>query len=350
MKTAHEIVSAIGGCIVYGDPSTRIACVKPIESASEESVTFISKPKFAPYLKSSPAGLLIVSTGLFHRDQPTRASAVLEHRDPYLAFAKVAQLLQKRVPAPEGVHPTAVIEEGATVHSSASLGPFVFVGRGASIAANVVLYPGVHVEAGAKVGAGSVLFDHVVVRHDCEVGARCVLHPGAVIGADGFGFAQDESTAEDGLVHQKIPQTGVAIVEDDVEIGANSCVDRGALGRTLVGRGTKIDNLVQVGHNVEIGPASLLVSQSGIAGSTRLGRRVILAGQAGVAGHLTVAPGSVIGPGAGQLSNLKKKQEVMGFPAVEKRAFLRSHFKLQALPKLFDRVKKLERLVERLSR
>jgi UDP-3-O-[3-hydroxymyristoyl] glucosamine N-acyltransferase len=225
-----------------------------------------------------------------------------------------------------------------------AIGPFVYVGPRARIGAGAVLHPGVHVQADASVGAGSVLYDHVVVRHGCHVGARCLLHPGVVIGADGFGFAPDARGPVP--VHVKIPQVGDVVIEDDVEIGANSCVDRAALGTTRIGAGTKIDNLVQVGHNAELGPGCILVAQSGVAGSSRLGAAVTLGAQSGISGHLRIGAGSVIYGQSGVMKDLPPSSHAMGSPATTKAEFFKSVVRQGKLDSLFARVKKLEALLD----
>jgi UDP-3-O-[3-hydroxymyristoyl] glucosamine N-acyltransferase len=195
------------------------------------------------------------------------------------------------------------------------------------------------VEQGASVGAGTILYNHVVIRHRCRVGAQCILHPGVVVGSDGFGFAQD------GGEHVKIPQVGDVEIEDAVEIGANCCIDRGALGTTRIGEGTKIDNLVQIGHNVQIGPRCLLIAQSGIAGSSKLGRSVILAAQAGVVGHVEIGDGARVLGQSGIMRSVEPGESMMGSPAVPQKEHFRTLVQLGKLDSLFKRVKKLERLL-----
>ncbi len=270
--------------------------------------------------------------------------AVIAVAKPYVAFARAAQVFAGRVPAPEGVHPSAVIEETAVVREGAAIGAFCYVGRGAEIADGAVLYPGAHVEEGATVGSGTVLYNHVVIRHGCIVGARCILHPGVVIGSDGFGFAL---SLDDGgkPSHEKIPQVGNVVIGDDVEIGSNACVDRGALGSTQIGDCVKIDNLVQIGHNVQIGRGSILVAQCGVAGSSELGEGVMLGAQAGISGHLKVGSGAVVYGQAGVMRDVPERTQVAGSPAEPKREFFKAVLRVGKLDSLFSRVKKLEALV-----
>lgn len=337
------LADRLGGEVLRGDPSVVVRRVMPTDLAEPDALTFVTKRQYVAALKGSRAAAVMLTKKMAEAEladipEPVVVLAVAR---PYVAYARAAQLLAGRAPAPEGRHPSAVVEEGAEVADDAALGPFVFVGAGAKVGAGAVLYPGAHVHAGAEVGAGTVLYDHVVIRHGCRVGARCILHPGVVVGADGFGFAQDRG--EGGVEHVKIPQQGDVELEDDVELGANVCVDRGALGTTRIGRGSKVDNLVQIGHNVEIGPGAILVAQSGVAGSSRLGREVTLGAQAGVSGHLSIGDGALVYGQAGVMHDLPAGAHVVGAPAVGKREFFANVVRTKKLGELFDRVKKLER-------
>jgi UDP-3-O-[3-hydroxymyristoyl] glucosamine N-acyltransferase len=322
------------------------------EDAVEDAVTFVTKPKYFEQLAKTRAGAVMLCPEFLTRDEVSipAAVAVIAVARPYVAFARAAQALARRVPAPVGIHRSAVIEEGAILGRDVAIGPFVYVGSGARVGDGAVLYAGVHVEAHAEVGAGSVLYNHVVIRHGCLVGARCILHPGVVIGSDGFGFAQDgcrESAGGEGdgapVQHVKIPQLGDVRVEDEVEIGANSCVDRAALGTTRIGAGTKIDNLVQVGHNVQIGPGCILVAQSGVAGSSRLGRSVILGAQSGISGHVEVGDHATVYGQSGVMENVAPGGRVMGSPSTSQAEHFRNVVLVAKLDSLYRRVKKLER-------
>jgi UDP-3-O-[3-hydroxymyristoyl] glucosamine N-acyltransferase len=347
-RTVAELAEIVGGEVVRGDGLARINRVMPTDRAAADAVTFVTKAKYYSSLAHTKAAAVMLEPEVLARSDVTipATTAVIAVRHPYVAFARAAQALAGRVPGPVGVHPSAVIEAGAELGRDVAIGPFVFIGRGAKIGDGATLYAGVHVEPGATVGAGSVLYNHVVVRHACQVGARCILHPGVVIGSDGFGFALD--TRPDGElvpIHEKIPQLGDVVIEDDVEIGSNACVDRAALGTTRIGAGTKIDNLVQVGHNVEIGPGCILVAQSGVAGSSKLGKRVILGAQTGVSGHLKIGNGAMVLGQSGVMNDLEPNQQVMGSPAVSRADAFRTIIRLRQLDQLFQRVKKLERFL-----
>lgn len=337
------LADIVGGEVLRGDPNTRVRRVMPTDLAESDAITFVTKAAYVKALGTCKAAAVMLSPAMAESESIPDGVVVLSVQRPYVAYARAAQALAGRVPAPEGRHAMAVVEEGAEVADDVALGPFTFIGKGAQVQAGAVLYPGAHVHAGAKVGPGTVLYDHVVIRHGCSVGARCIVHPGVVIGADGFGFAQNPSP--EGVEHIKIPQIGDVTVEDDVEIGANTCIDRGALGTTVIGRGSKIDNLVQVGHNVQMGRGAIVVAQSGIAGSTTLGKEVILGAQAGISGHLNIGDNALVHGQAGVMEDLKPGAVVVGAPAVDKREFFKSVVRTRKLGDFFNRVKKLEQRV-----
>ncbi|MCC7384303.1 MAG: UDP-3-O-(3-hydroxymyristoyl)glucosamine N-acyltransferase [Deltaproteobacteria bacterium] len=345
-RTVAELAEAVGGDLVRGDPTRALGRVMAVDAAAADAVTFVTKPKYLPLLEATQAGAVLISRALLEERAPAIAApaAVIAVANAYTAFARAAQLFAPAAPAPApGVHPSAVIDATASLGSEVAVGAHCWIGPGAVIGDGASLHAGVHVEARARIGAGTILYNHVVVRHGCEIGARCVLHPGAVIGADGFGFAQDIEAEE--TRHLKIPQIGTVVIEDEVEIGANSCVDRAALGVTRIGRGTKIDNLVQIGHNVELGPSCILVAQSGVAGSARLARGVILGAQSGVSGHIEVGEGATVYGQAGVMEDLAPHQKVAGSPAVTAAEFFRSVVRVGKLEEVMSRLKKVEQWI-----
>jgi UDP-3-O-[3-hydroxymyristoyl] glucosamine N-acyltransferase len=342
-RTLGELAEIVGGRLLRGDPNRTVRRVMPVEGALEDSVTFVTRQKYLPLLENTRAGAVMISPD-FEGEKIASTTAVIAVRQPYVAFAKAAQTFAGAVPGPmSGVHASAVVDPSAEIGPRVAIGAFVVIGPGAVIGEGAILHPGVHIGAGARVGDGSVLYDHVVIRHGCTVGARCVLHPGVVIGADGFGFAQEVEDEE--VRHLKIPQTGDVVIEDEVEIGANSCVDRGALGSTRIGTGTKIDNLVQIGHNVEVGPRCILVAQSGVAGSSRLGKAVTMGAQSGISGHVEVGEGVLVYGKAGVINDVPAGQKVSGAPAVAASEFFRNVVRIGKLDEFFSRLKKVEKLV-----
>lgn len=339
---AGALATAVGGRVVRGDPEREIVRIAPLSDADPGCLSFVAQAKYLPALATTRAGTVLLEPR-FAQDVPG-AFVLIEVDNAYVAFAQASQLLAPKPAAWQGRHPTALVDPTAEVHPSASLGPYVVVGPRSYVGARVVLQAGVHVEEGAVIGVDSILESHVVLKQGCSVGARCLLHAGAVIGADGFGFAPRR---EGGQVveHVKIAQTGVVVIEDDVEIGANSCVDRAALGVTRIGRGTKIDNLVQIGHNAEVGSLCILVAQSGVAGSSKLGERVTLGAQSGVSGHLKVGADTLVYGQSGVAEDVPPGKKLAGTPAQDASDFFRNVVRLGKLGSLFDRVRALERAI-----
>jgi UDP-3-O-[3-hydroxymyristoyl] glucosamine N-acyltransferase len=310
--TLAELAARVGG-EPTGDGALVLEGVAPLEEAGPAQVSFFSNRKYRKAFEASRAGVVIVEPGT----EVPPGRAVLRVPNAYLAFARVSTLFHPPAAAVPGIAPEAVVHPSARVHPSAQVMPLASVGPGAEVGAGTVLHPGVHLGEGARVGAGCLLYQNVVVRERCQVGDRVILQPGCVIGSDGFGFALDMEGEGAGPRHLKVPQVGVVVVEDDVEIGANSCVDRATLGVTRVCRGAKIDNLVQVAHNVVVGPLSILAAQVGISGSTRLGMGVVAWGQAGIIGHLTIGDRANIAAQAGLARDLEPGERVAGSPAID---------------------------------
>lgn len=332
-RTVAEIAAFVGGT-VEGDATRAIHGVRGLEDAGPDDVSFLANRRYARLLAETRAGCVLVG-----KADKAHGRTVVRCDDPYLAFARVLRLFHPAERPVPGIHPRAVVEgtaDGATVMAFAYVGPGAVVGEG------TVVYPGAYVGAGATVGRDCTLMANCVVADGCVVGDRVWLNPGAVVGGEGFGFVP----TRDGLV--KIPQTGRAVVGDDVEIGANSCVDRAAMGDTEVQRGAKLDNLVQVGHAAIVGPDSLLVAYSGVAGSTRMGRGVVLAARATVLGHLDVADGTQVAALGMLTEDTTPGERRSGIPAIEHRRWLRVAAALPELPELLATVRRLEAEVERL--
>ena len=343
MRTVADLAAALGGRL-SGDGDRPLTGVAPVETAGPGHVTFVTNPRYLAKLPASRAAAVILASENVNAARPPDMAAILVE-DPHSAFAKAAQRLLPSPPRPPvGVHASAVIDPKARLERGVAVGPLTYVGPDAHVGADAVLHAGVHIEAGAHIGAASVLYNRVVVRHGCRIGARCVVHPGAVIGADGFGFARPA----DGLP-LKIPQVGRVIIEDDVEIGANTTIDRGTFDDTRVGRGAKLDNLIQVGHNVSIGEGCILVAQSGVAGSSRIEAGAALGAQAGVSGHITVGAGATVYGQAGVIKDVPPGAAVAGTPAEPRGAFFRAVSRIRKLDGWGERVRELERAVKALS-
>lgn len=331
-----RLVDAVDGRLARGDPEAIIHRLAPVDDAGPGDASFSFDRRRFDAARGRPAALLVLPAELSSEADRCAAEAVAVVGHPRLAFARATRLWAAAAPDP-GRHPTAVIDPSADFDPSAHAGPHVVVGPRARVGARVVLGPGVHVGADAVIGEGSRLGGHVVVADRCRVGARCVLQPGAVIGADGFGYVARAPTE-----HERIEQLGDVELEDDVEVGANACVDRATLGTTRVGRGTKIDNLVQVGHNVDIGAGVIMVAQSGVAGSSSVGAGAILAAQSGVAGHLRVGAGARVLGRAGVRRDVADGEAVAGSPAVPKTRHFRSVVALAKLDSLWRRLRAVE--------
>ena len=336
------------GAVVRGDGSRRVRDVSGLEEAGPEEVGFFANARYRAELASTRAAAVIVGEDEAHL--VPEGAARLVAPQPYVAFAKASALFHPEQRPPAGTHPSACLGAGAEVDPTASVGAGCVVGRGARIGPRSVLHPGAAVLDEARVGADCVLWSGAVVRDRCVLGNRVVLQPNAVVGSDGFGFAFDLEGEGEGPFHRKVPQTGIARIEDDVELGACTCVDRATLGETVVGRGTKVDNLVQIGHNVRIGPLSLIVAQVGISGSTEIGAGVVLAGQVGIVGHVKIGDGARIGAQAGVPNDVPEGATYTGYPAMPHREWLRTMAALPRVPDLVKQVRKLEARISELER
>jgi UDP-3-O-[3-hydroxymyristoyl] glucosamine N-acyltransferase len=335
--TLAELAARVGGEVV-GDVAVRLAGVAPLEQAAPDEVSFLANKKYRQAFLDSRAGAVVVAP-----DEVVPAGrTILRVANPYLAFAKITTLFHPPpLPVP-GVAPGAVVHPTARVDPAAQVMPLASVGAGAEVGPRTILHSGVQVGENARVGADCLVHANVVIREGCQVGDRVILQPGCVIGSDGFGFAFDPEGEGQGPRHYKFPQVGIVVVEDDVELGANTCVDRAALGVTRIGRGVKVDNLVQIAHNVEVGPLSLLVSQVGISGSTKLGMGVVVAGQVGIVGHLKIGDGVKIGAQSGVTHDIEPGEAISGSPAWPHATWLRAMASLQHLPELRKEVRALQ--------
>ena len=324
--TVAELAAAIGVDAPANAGDQRFSRVAPLQLAGPTDVSFLDNRKYIPALEASKAGAVIVHPSMVGR-VPAGCVAI-PTREPYLAWAKIATLFHPLPPLKPGVHPTAVIAPSAQVDPSAEIGPFVVIEAQARIGANVWIGPSAVINEGVVIGDGSRIGAQSTVSH-AIVGNRVVLFPGVRIGQDGFGFATTMTPT--GPRHVSVPQLGRVVIEDDVEIGANSSVDRGSAQDTVIGAGTRIDNLVQIGHNVKIGRACVIVAQAGVSGSAVLEDFVVLAGQVGVAGHLRIGRGARVGGQAGVISDLPGGAEYLGMPAQPAKAFLRQAAVLKRL-------------------
>lgn len=333
--STSEIAQLVGGTLV-GDGAVRITGINSIRQARKGELTFLSDRRYNGFLERTQASAILVT-----RDVASSSRPIIQVDDPYAAIQQVLELDGvEPLGAEPGVHPTAIVDAAARVADNVSIGPHAVVGADTEIEAGVVVHAGVFIGAGSRIGADTLVYPNATIRERISIGARCIIHPGAVIGADGFGFNQVDGR------HVKIPQTGIVRIGDDVEIGANTAIDRATFGETVIGSGTKVDNFVQIGHNCEIGNHCIICGNAGIAGSTIIADHVVVGAGAGLNGHIEIGAGAMIGGYSGVTRSLKPGEVVFGYPAVELDRSKRMHAALRQLP---DALKRLRALEQRLS-
>lgn len=334
--TLGQIAQALG-IELDGNPDLKVTGVAPLETAGPDEISFLIHPKYARLARTSRAGALLVP-----RDAKL-PGPLLRADNPQVALVNLLQLFHPARIPPRGIHASAQVDASAQVHPTATVGACAVIGRHALVGERTWIFPLVYVGDRAEIGADCVIYPHAVICDGVKLGNRVIVHPGAVLGADGFGYAFN------GTRHRKIPQVGTVVIEDEVEIGANVTVDRATLGQTVIRRGTKIDNLVQIGHNVEIGEDSIVVAQVGISGSSSVGKRVVLAGQVGVTDHVTLGDGVVVGAQSGVTSDIPDAGPYLGTPARPAGLARRIWGALPRLPALLRKVRALERRVRELE-
>lgn len=335
--TLGQLARALGA-VLEGDPERLVTGVAPLDKAGPDQISFVTHPKYLPLAAGSRAAALLVGHDVKGVDRP-----LLRAASPQVALIALLKLFHPAPAFAPGIHPSALVAADSRIHPEASVGAFAVIEPRAVVGNSARIFPLVYVGEGAEIGEGSTLYPQVVVREGVRIGRRVVVHPGAVLGSDGFGYAFD------GKVHQKIPQVGGVIIEDDVEIGANVTIDRATLGDTVVRRGTKIDNLVQVAHNVEIGQDAIIVAQTGISGSCRVGNGAVLGGQVGVADHVTIGDGVMLGAQSGVPGDIRAAGQYLGSPPRPVAEARRIYAAMPRLPDLLKKVRALERRVRELE-
>ena len=337
---AQQIASYLGGT-VEGNPEAAVKTFAKIEEGQEGAISFLANPKYAHYLYETLSSVVLVNQD-FVLERPVKATLV-RVPNAYEAIARLLSLYESMTQKRTGIHPLACVSETATLGEGVYVGPFAYVGEGVSIGNGTQIYAHVVLEENTTVGDNCTIYPNVSVYKECRIGNGVILHSGSVIGADGFGFAP----AADG--YEKIPQIGIVTIEDNVEIGANACVDRSTMGSTYVRRGAKIDNLVQIAHNVEVGAHTVMSAQVGVAGSTKIGEWCMFAGQVGMAGHLTLPDRTTAGAQAGIHTSRTGGVPLMGTPAIDARTFARSSAVFKNLPDLREEVRNLRKEIEQLK-
>lgn len=333
--SANQIAQLTNGTVV-GNGDVMVSTVAKIEEGRPGAISFLANPKYTHYIYETQSSIVLVRDD-FQPEHPVSAT-LIKVADPYATVAQLLQMVaQMTEPQYTGIEQPSYIAEGVEIPDDVYVGAFAYIGRGAKIGRGVKIFPQAYIGDNVVIGDNSIIKPGVKIYHNCRIGKRCIIHGGAVIGADGFGFAPVNDQ------YNKIPQIGNVELADDVEIGANTCIDRATMGSTRIARGVKLDNLIQVAHNVEIGENTVMAAQVGIAGSTKIGARCMVAGQVGFAGHITVGDDNQIGAQSGVPNSVGNGNRLMGYPAVEARDFARTVVYIKNLPKMQERISALEK-------
>lgn len=339
--TAKQIAEFIQGR-VEGDENATVNTFAKIEEGKKGAISFLSNPKYTHYIYDTESSVVLVNESV-ELEHPTKAT-LIRVNNAYECVAKLLQLYESMKPKKKGIDSLAFIDATAKIGKDCYIGPFVAIGSGVVIGDGCVLHPHVTIGENASIGNNTEIYSNAVVYHHCKIGCNCVLHAGCVIGADGFGFAP----SADG--YDKIPQIGIVTIEDNVEIGANTCIDRSTMGSTYIRKGVKLDNLIQVAHNVEIGENTVMAAQGGIAGSTKVGKWCMFGGQVGMAGHITIADQTNVGAQAGISNSVKKSgTTIIGSPAWDAKGFMKSAAMFRRLPDMYKQLAELQSKIEELT-
>ncbi len=336
--SANQIAAMVNGEIV-GDPDVVVSTFAKIEEGQPGAISFLANPKYTHYIYDTLSSVVLVSRA-FVPERPV-AATMIKVDDPYATVAKLLEMAaQILTPSPTGIEQPSFVADGVEIPDGCYIGAFVYIAKDAKIGKNVKIFPHCYVGQGATIDDDTILYPGVKVYHRCHIGKRCIIHSGAVIGADGFGFAPVGDT------YAKIPQLGVVEIADDVEIGANTTVDRSTMGATRIARGVKLDNLIQIAHNCEVGQNTVMASQVGIAGSTKVGANCMFGGQVGLAGHIHVGDRVMVGAQSGIAGDVPSDSKLMGAPAIDMRQWRRQTVHIKHIDQLFDRVQQLEKQIK----
>ena len=339
--SAKQIAEFIQGTIV-GDENATVHTFAKIEEGIPGAISFLSNPKYTHYIYDTQSSIVLVNKD-FEPEKEIKAT-LIKVENAYESLAKLLNLYEMSKPKKTGVDPLAYIAPTAKIGENVYIAPFACVGDNAEIGDNTSLHPHATVGSGAKVGSNCILYPHATVYHDCRVGNNCILHAGSVVGADGFGFAPSPEG------YEKIPQIGIAILEDNVEIGANTCIDRATMGATIIRKGVKLDNLIQIAHNVEVGSNTVMASQVGVAGSTKIGEWCMLGGQVGVAGHITIGNKVNMGAQSGVHGSIKDGEALIGTPPIGLKNYFKSSAVFKKLPDMYLELNCLKKEIEELKK
>lgn len=339
--TAQQIADFLNGT-VDGDPAIKVNTFSKIEEGIHGSLTFLANPKYEHYIYRTKASIVLVNND-FTPESPVPATLV-RVANAYAALAALLNMVEQAKPKKKGIDPAAFVSESARIGEGCYIGNFAYIGENTCIGENCMIYPYAYVGDYTNIGDNTIIYPHVSVYEGCRIGRNCILHSGAVVGSDGFGFAPE------GESYSKIPQTGNVLIEDNVEIGANTAIDRAVMGSTVIREGVKLDNLVQIAHNVEVGENTVMAAQTGIAGSVKIGRHCMFGGQVGLAGHITIADNVTFGAQAGVISSVKETTTLLGAPAIQARNFMRSSAIFSRLPDMYRTMGEMQREIEELKK
>ena len=340
--TAQQIADFLKGTVI-GDPTTKVSSFSKIEEGVPGAITFLANPKYEQFIYETKASVILVNND-FTPTSEIKAT-LIKVNNAYSSLAMLLDMAEKAKAPKKGIDSSAFISATATIETDCYVGAFAYIGENVRIGKGCRIFPHTYIGDNVKIGDNTILYPHAVIYDGCVIGRNCIIHAGAVIGADGFGFAPEE----DG-VYKKIAQIGNVLIEDDVEVGANTTIDRAVMGSTIIRKGVKLDNLIQIAHNVEVGENTVMAALVGIAGSSKIGSNCMIGGQAGVSGHLTVGDDTKVAAQTGVISNKKPKSELMGMPAIPLKNFLRSSLIFEKLPDIYRTISRLEKEVEELKK
>lgn len=339
--TAQQIAAFLRGT-VEGDPEVKVSNFSKIEEGKPGTLTFLANPKYEHHIYHTEASIVLVNQD-FTPTEPIHTT-LIRVENAYTALAQLLNMVEQAKSKKSGVDSTAFIAPTASVGEDCYIGNMAYIGERVKLGNNCQVYPFAYIGDNVEIGDNTILYPHVTVYHDCRIGQHCILHAGSVIGADGFGFAPE------GEQYKKIPQLGNVVIEDNVEIGANTTIDRAVMDSTIIRQGVKLDNLIQIAHNVEVGENTVMAAQVGIAGSVKVGKHCMFGGQVGLAGHIQIANDVTLGAQAGVISSVKEATTLLGAPAIQARNFMRSSAIFNRLPELYRTIGQLQREVETLKK
>ncbi|MDD2298196.1 MAG: UDP-3-O-(3-hydroxymyristoyl)glucosamine N-acyltransferase [Fermentimonas sp.] len=339
--TAKQIADYLHGEVI-GNQDVSVSSFSKIEEGKPGTISFLANPKYTSFIYTTKADIVLVNED-FVAEKPIEAT-LIKVKNAYTALASLMEMVKSSTPQKSGTESMSFVSDTAEVGENVYIGAFAYIGENAEVGENSKIYPQVYIGDNVKIGKNTTVFPGVRIYHDCVIGDNCIIHSGSVIGADGFGYSKEDN------IYHKIPQLGNVLIEDDVEIGANTTIDRSVMGSTIIRRGVKLDNLIQIAHNCEIGENTAMAAQVGIAGSTKIGENCVLGGQVGIGGHITIGKNSQIGAQSGIISNTKEESEVMGSPAFPVKNFFKSSIIIPKLPDMYRQLNALEREIAELKK